>query len=85
MSHHGVYYRVYADDEAKGYSHAEWSRADRWINGFAGSRDFYEAASIAELAAENCRYPFVLMEVPRGGKRPEKCPYWIVEPKGVKR
>lgn len=84
MSHHGVVYRVYPDDETKGYSHAEWVQANNWINGFGTKRDFYEAASLAELAAENCRFPFVLMEVPRGGKRPERCPVWIFEPRGVK-
>lgn len=85
MSHHGVVYRVYPDDEAKGYSHAEWVRADRWINGLSAKRDFNEAVALAELGAENCRYPFVIMEVPRGGKRPEKCPAWTVRPKGVRR
>jgi|DEB0MinimDraft_6_1074348.scaffolds.fasta_scaffold04968_2 hypothetical protein len=79
MSHHGHGYRVYPDDMSE-HTHEEWSKADSWINGLEFRKDFNEALALAKLGAVNCQFPFIVMEIPIGGKRQRFCDCWVIEP-----
>ena len=76
MSHNGLGYRVYPDNEAP-HTIEQWRKADEWINGMKFKKDFNEAISIAKLGVENCKTPFVVQELPIGGKMPKNTSCWV--------
>ena len=77
MSHNGIGYRVYPDDEAKDPK-GNWVAASNWINGLVFIKDRKEAFAMAKLGAVNCKFPFIVMKIPIGGKRQMTCYYWTV-------
>jgi len=80
MSHHGHGYRIYPDDSNNPkVSHEQWVKADTWINGLSFKKDFNEAVAIAKLGVRSCGTPFVVMEIPLGGIRPEMCNIWLID------
>jgi len=78
MSRHKIVYRIYADDQTP-HTSEDWAIADRHINGLAYSCDFREAVAIAKKSAKNCKFPFVVLAVPIGGKRAEQCDAWVIK------
>ena len=79
MSHHSHGYRIFPDDRTN-HTYDEWGKADEWINGLAFKNDLKEAFALAKLGAVNCQFPFVVLEMPIGGKRPKLCDCWVVDP-----
>lgn len=77
MSHNRIQYRIYADDQTQ-HTNEEWAVAGRFINGLAYSYDFRESVAVAKKAAKNCKFPFVVLSVPVGGKRAAQCDAWVI-------
>ena len=77
MSHHKLAYRIYPTDDEK-YTDAQWAKADMYLNGMETRFDFKEAVAFAQLCALNAGIPFIVQEVPLGGKRPDKTWTWEI-------